>query len=243
MDKKLTKLIVFFAIIFPFSGNVFSQIQENQTKPVAIQPGKGNTPPSDAIILFNGGDLNKFTGVKENTPVLWNKRGSGFTVVPNTGNIQSKQNFSDIQLHIEFKIPRSAIKNEGQKSGNSGIYLMGKYEIQVLNSYEKETSPYGQAGAIYGQYPPLVNASLKPGKWQEYDIIFMAPEYNKNGELKNPPYLTVFHNGILIHNHVEVKGPTAAHNSDLPENSDSGPLMLQDHNNKVSYRNIWIREL
>jgi len=243
MDRKLTKWIVFIAIAYVFSGTVFSQIQENQPEPVSIQPAKRNTPPSDAIILFDGNDLNKFTGVKENTPVLWEKRGSRFTVVPNTGNIQSKQYFSDIQLHIEFKIPRSARKKEGQKSGNSGIYLMGKYEIQVLNGYKNETSPYGQAGAIYGQYPPLINASFKPGEWQEYDIIFMAPKYNENGELETPPYLTVFHNDILIHNNVEVKGPTAAHNSDLPDNSESGPLMLQDHKNKVSYRNIWIREL
>ena len=120
---------------------------------------------------------------------------------------------------------------------------MGKYEVQVLNSYEKETYPKGQAGAVYEQYAPLVNASLKPGKWQVYDIVFRAPIFNSNGSSTKPPYLTVFHNGVLIQDHVEVQSPTTSYNKDLPEGTAKGPLMLQEHNNEVSYRNIWLREL
>ncbi|HKJ79554.1 MAG TPA: DUF1080 domain-containing protein, partial [Prolixibacteraceae bacterium] len=136
-----------------------------------------------------------------------------------------------------------AKKKEGQKAGNSGIYIMGKYEVQVLNSFENETYTDGQAGAVYKQYPPMVNASLRPGKWQEYDIVFEAPEYDDKGNLEKPPFITVFHNGVLVQNHVEVQGPTTAYNEQLPENAEKGPLLLQDHNNKVSFRNIWIREL
>jgi hypothetical protein len=225
------------------TGVVFSQEQKNQIKPAIINPVKRKKPPSDAVILFDRGNLNKFSSVKENTSVPWKVSGAIFRVVPNTGNIQTKQSFGDIQLHIEFKIPRTANKKEGQKSGNSGIYIMGKYEVQVLNSYEKETYPDGQAGAVYEQYPPLVNASLKPGKWQVYDIIFKAPEFNDNDSLIKPPCLTVFQNGVLIQNNVEVLGPTTSYNKELPEKAEKGPLLLQEHNNEVSYRNIWVREL
>lgn len=239
----LTKSLVIFMTMLLFSGNLFSQEQKSNIKPGVIQPAKKNRPPSDALVLFNRGDLNKFASAKENTAVPWKIRGAKFTVVPQTGDIQTKQVFGDIQLHIEFRIPQTAKKNEGQKSGNSGIYIMGKYEVQVLNSYENETYSDGQAGAVYEQYPPLVNASLKPGKWQKYDIVFNAPQYSKDGDLEKPPYITVFHNGVLIQNHVEVQGPTTSYNKELPEKAEKGPLLLQEHNNEVSYRNIWIREL
>ena len=241
--KQVTKFSLIFILTLLASSVVFSQEQKNQIKPTVIKPGKGNKPPLDAVILFDRGNLNQFSSVKENSSVPWKVSGAIFTVVPGTGNIQTKQYFGDIQLHIEFKIPRSAIKREGQKSGNSGIYFMGKYEVQVLNSFENETYPKGQAGAVYEQYPPLVNASLKPGKWQFYDIVFKAPEFNNNGNMIKPPYLTVFHNGVLIQSHVEVLGPTTSYNKELPEKAAKGPIMLQEHNNDVSYRNIWVREL
>jgi hypothetical protein len=243
MNGIVTRFSVFLTLTLLASGVVFSQEQKNQIKPTIIKPAKRNKPPSDAVILFDRGNLNQFSSVKENTSVPWKVRGAIFTVVPGTGDIQTKQLFGDIQLHVEFKIPRSAQKREGQKSGNSGIYFMGKYEVQVLNSYINETYPKGQAGAVYEQYAPLVNASLKPGEWQVYDIVFKAPTFDNNGSLIKPPYLTVFHNGVLIQNHVEVSGATTSYNKELPEKTAKGPLMLQEHNNDVSYRNIWIREL
>jgi hypothetical protein len=243
MKEIATKFLVILALTLLASVNVFSQEQKNQMKPVVIKPAKRNKPPSDAVILFDRGNLNQFSSVKDSTSVPWKVRGAVFTVVPGTGNIQTKQLFGDIQLHIEFKIPKSAKKRVGQKSGNSGIYLMGKYEVQVLNSFGNETYPKGQAGAVYEQYAPLVNASLKPGKWQVYDIVFEAPEFNNNGSLTKSPYLTVFHNGVLIQNHVKVLDPTTSYNKELPEKAVKGPIMLQEHNNAVSYRNIWVRKL
>lgn len=243
MKGLVTKLSVIFAWTLFASVNAFSQEQKNQIKPAIIEPVKRNNPPSDAVILFHRNNLNQFSSVKDSTPVPWKVRGTIFTVVPGTGSIQTKQLFGNIQLHVEFKIPRTAKKRVGQDSGNSGIYLMGKYEVQVLNSFENETYTKGQAGAVYAQYAPLVNASLKPGKWQVYDIVFKAPEFSSNGSLKRAPCLTVFHNGILIQNHVEVSGPTTSYNKELPEKEEKGPLMLQEHNNDVSYRNIWVREL
>lgn len=243
MKRILTKFSVIFTMTLLVSGAVFSQEPKNQIKPKIIKPVKRNKPPSDAIILFDRGNLDKFSSVKENAKVPWKIRGAIFTVVSGSGSIQTKQDFGDFQLHVEFKIPRTAKKKEGQKSGNSGIYIMGKYEVQVLNSYENETYPDGQAGAVYEQYPPLVNASLEPAKWQRYDIVFNAPKYNNDGNLEKPPYLTVFHNGVLIQNHVKVLGPTTSYNKELPEKAEKGPIMLQEHNNDVSYRNIWVREL
>lgn len=243
MKRIFYKFSIIFISALLAAGALFSQEQSNQAKPAAIIPGKRHKPPSDAVILFDKGNLNQFSSLKENTSVPWKVRHAFFTVVPGTGNIQTKQHFGDIQLHIEFKIPKDAKKRQGQKSGNSGIYFMGKYEVQVLNSFENDTYPKGQAGAVYEQYAPLVNASLKPGKWQIYDIVFEAPKYNEKGNLINPPFLTVFHNGVLIQNHVEVSAPTTSYNKELPEKTMKGPLMLQEHNNNVSYRNIWVREL
>lgn len=242
--KIIRRTIVLFALaILLFPGALFSQNKSDEPKPPVVEPVKRNNPPSDAIILFNRGSLDNFVSIHDNKAAPWKVSGRHFTVVPETGNIQTREQFGDMQLHIEFNIPRDAKNKEGQKAGNSGIYIIGKYEVQVLNSYKNETYTDGQAGAVYRQYPPMVNASAKPGKWQEYDIVFEAPEYDENGKLKQSPYITVFHNGVLVQNHVEVQGPTTAYNEDLPETAEKGPLMLQDHNNKVKYRNIWIRKL
>lgn len=211
-------------------------------QPEVIDPAEEWNAPSDAVILFNGGNLDKFESITGG-PVKWTVEGDYFTIKPGTGNIHTKDHFGDMQLHIEWRTPTEDIGKKDQANGNSGIYLMGKYEVQVLNSYRNETYPDGQAGAIYLQHPPMVNASRAPGEWQVYDIVFKAPVYNSDGTEEEPGRVTVFHNGVLIQYNAEIKGPTIAYNEELPVNATKGPLMLQDHENRVSFRNIWIREL
>ncbi len=210
--------------------------------PNVIVPGDKDHPPSDAIILFNGSNLDEWTSQKDEA-AGWVVSDGILTVKPGSGVIKTKRKFEDCQLHIEFRTP-SEIKGEGQGRGNSGIFLQGRYEVQVLDSYDNVTYSNGQAGSIYKQYMPLVNASKKPGEWQTYDIIFTAPHFDKDNTLKTPAYVTVLHNGVLIQNHVELKGSTQyigapAYNAHPFQES----LMLQDHGNTVSYRNIWIREI
>ncbi len=219
--------------------------QEELPQPVVVQPAMKGKAPSDAIVLFNKDSLDNFENVSDGTAPSWKVRGNKFTVVPGSDNIQTKEKFGDCQLHIEWQTPKKDVKEgkQGQQNGNSGIYLMGKYEVQVLNSYINQTKPQSQAGAIYGQHPPLVNASIRPGKWQTYDIIFTAPQFNTDGTVKTPGYLTVIHNGVLVQNHAEIQGPTTAHNKNTPDDAGELPLMLQHHKNEVSYRNIWIRRL
>ncbi len=219
--------------------------KEQLPQPVVVQPVIKGKVPSDAIMLFDKGSLDNFVNVKDGTAAAWKVQGKKFTVVPGTDNIQTKEKFGDCQLHVEWKTPKKDVKEgkQGQQNGNSGIYLMGKYEVQVLNSYINQTNPMGQAGALYSQYPPLVNASIQPGKWQTYDIIFTAPRFNADGRVKTPGYLTVIHNGVLVQNHVEIQGPTTAYNKNTPDDANELPLMLQHHKNEVSYRNIWIRKL
>lgn len=232
----------------------FAQEQEKSlTEPPVIQPGKKSKAPSDAIVLFDQGNLNKFESIVEGatvssldgTEAQWKVSGRKFTVIPGTPNIQTKEMFGDCQLHIEWKTPRKDVKagKKGQECGNSGIYLMGKYELQVLNSFENTTNYDQQAGAVYRQHVPLVNASLAPGKWQVYDIIFTAPRFNPDGSKSSAGYFTVFHNGVLIQNHVEIKGSSWAGNEKTKITDPELPLMLQNHQNEVSFRNIWIRKL
>ncbi len=223
-------------------GATFVYAQEEQTAPKAITPGENNVPPSDAIVLFDGSSLDQFEKLNGEA-ADWKVSNGILTVNPGKGSIHTKKEFGDIQLHIEWRTPPEAADLEGQKAGNSGIYLMGKYEVQVLNSYHKETYADGQAGAIYEQYPPLVNASKRAGEWQVYDIVFRTPRFGQDGSESTAGKVTVFHNGILIQDHSALQGPTRAYNKDLPPKAEKGPLMLQDHSNAVSYRNIWIREL
>ncbi len=159
-----------------------------------------------------------------------------------SGGIETKQKFGDFQLHIEWRTPAEVV-GEGQGRGNSGIFMMGKYELQVLDSYVSKTYSNGQAGSIYKQGIPLVNACKGPGEWQTYDVIFMAPEFTEKGSLKSPASITVLHNGVLIQNNFIIKGPTEYNRIPKYEAHGKGPLMLQDHGNPVSYRNIWVREL
>ena len=237
MNKAVVLLPIFISLCLSVSAQ-FS------TKPAEITPSINKKPPSDANILFDKGNLDKFESM-DGAEAKWIVKGKKFTVNPGTGNILTKERFRDFQLHIEWRTPKKDVKEgkTGQKNGNSGIYIMGKYEVQVLNSFQNETDPDRQAGAVYKYHKPLVNASLEAGKWQTYDIIFTAPEFDMEGNVSNPGMLTVFHNGVLIQYNSKITKPTIAHNENLDLASPELPIMLQDHTNEVSYRNIWIRKL
>lgn len=205
-------------------------------EPPVVTPGQNGGPPSDAIVLFDGTDLSQWEG-GENWIVE-----NGYAIARQNG-ITSKQKFGDIQLHLEFATPE-VIEGSGQGRGNSGVYLMGRYEVQILDSYENPTYYDGQCGAIYKQHPPLVNASRKPGEWQTYDIIFTAPRFAEDGTLLKPAYVTVIHNGVVVQNHFEIEGTTAWH--EPPKYTPHGekePIHIQFHGNPVKFRNIWVREL
>ncbi len=234
-------------------------------EPAVVTPSdKPDAPPSDAIVLFDGKDLSHWHKPKYSyggdmkgvattlanklynqsfTEAEWIVENGEMIVKPGSGAIETKQSFGDVQLHVEWLAPIDEGK-EGQAYSNSGIFLMGLYEVQVLNSYKNKTYPNGQAGAVYKQYMPLVNASRPPGEWQKYDIIFHAPRFNDQGEVTKPAKLMVFHNGVLIQNNIELKGPAiyigqpfyVAHPPEMP-------LILQDHGDKVRFKNIWVRPL
>jgi hypothetical protein len=216
--------------------------------PPVIDPGMASTQdspgraPSDAVVLFDGKDLSKWTH-KDGSAAKWKVENGYAEVVAKTGYIYTREAFGDCQLHVEFAEPIPA-KGENQDRGNSGVFLQGLYETQVLDSYQSKTYADGQAGAIYGQYPPLVNASRPPGQWQTYDIVFHGPRFDKDGKLLRPARETIFHNGVLVQDNVELSGPTA-HGKHPPyePQPEKLPLALQDHNHPVRYRNIWIREL
>lgn len=212
-------------------------------KPVVITSEAYGKLPSDAIMIYGGkSDFHNWKNVKGET-IAWKTKGRKLIAVGNTGNISTRQAFGDVQLHLEWASPRK-VEGEGQGRGNSGVFLMGLYEVQVLDSYDNETYYNGQAGSVYKQYVPLANACRKPGKWQTYDIFFTAPKFSDDKKLVSPAYLTVVHNGILVQNHVELKGPTAyIGQPNYVFHAAKLPLMLQDHGNPVSYRNIWVREL
>jgi hypothetical protein len=217
--------------------------------PPVVTPGATvGAPPSDAIILFDGKDLSRWAhqGTGANAGKLidtkWLVKDGYFEVAQGNGSLVSRESFGDIQLHVEWASPIE-VKGNSQGRGNSGIIIMGLYEVQVLDTYNNPTYADGQAGAIYGQWPPLANVARKPGEWQTYDIVFESPKF-ENGKLVKPAYQTVFWNGVIVHNRKEVMGPMIyrgvpeykAHDAEMP-------IMLQDHNNPVRYRNIWVRRL
>ncbi|MBC7826838.1 MAG: DUF1080 domain-containing protein [Chitinophagaceae bacterium] len=208
-----------------------------------ITPGKTQAdPPSDAIVLFNGQDASQWVDTAGKS-VKWNVSNGALTVVPKEGMIKTKQKFGDCQLHIEWRSP-SEVKGEGQGRGNSGIFLMERYELQVLDSYESKTYVNGQAGSIYKQLPPMVNATRGPGEWQTYDVIFTAPRFYENGLIKSQAIITVFHNGVLVQNHMALWGSTQyIGTAKYEKHGEKESISLQDHGNPVSFRNIWIREL
>lgn len=214
-----------------------------EPEPPVVTPGTHCTPPSDAVVLFDGQDLSQWENTKGEA-AAWTVHEGIVTCKPRTGAIRTKQGFGDCQLHLEWKTPVDTAGLKGQARGNSGVFLQGKYEVQVLDSYKNRTYSNGQAASIYKQHIPLVNASRPPGEWQSYDIFYTAPRFNDNGTLKSPAYITVLHNGILVQHHSEVKGPTVYIGDPKYEaHEDKLPLSLQDHGNHISYRNIWIREL
>jgi hypothetical protein len=243
--KKLNLIII--ANLFIMTA--FGQAQKNPEStelwspvPPVVTPGDGVKPPSDAVILFDGTNLNEWTDDK-GEPAGWTVADGCMTVKSGSGIIKTKRGFGDCQLHIEWRTP-AEVKGEGQGRGNSGIFLQNRYELQVLDSYDNKTYTNGQAGSIYKQSIPLVNACRKPGEWQTYDIIYQAPRFSENGRVAVPAHITVLQNGVLIQNHTEIRGTTPY--IGLPEyisHSMKEPLSLQDHGNPVSYRNIWIREL
>jgi uncharacterized membrane protein len=205
-------------------------------------PGVPAKPPSDAVLLFDGRNLDSWRSV-DGSPARWLVRSGYMQVAPGTGAIRTVREFGDVQLHIEWASPSPAL-GEDQDRGNSGVFFMGRYEVQVLDSYGSHTYPDGQAAAVYGQYPPLVNASRAPGEWQSYDIVFRRPRFAGDGSLRRSATLTVFHNGVLVQDGVTLTGPTA-HQSrpGYTRHPDKLPISLQDHAHPVRFRNIWIREL
>ncbi|KPK62962.1 MAG: hypothetical protein AMS21_07000 [Gemmatimonas sp. SG8_38_2] len=210
--------------------------------PPVVAPGESGAPPSDAVVLFDGMDLTGWSH-EGGGEARWRVAEGVMTVAPGTGSIRTRQGFGDVQLHIEWRTP-AEVSGEGQGRGNSGIFLMERYELQVLDSYDNRTYSNGQAGSIYKQHIPQVNASRAPGEWQSYDVVFTAPRFGTDGALVSPAYMTVFHNGVLIHNHVELRGPTRyIGEPEYEAHADRVPLELQDHGNPVSYRNIWVREI
>jgi hypothetical protein len=205
-------------------------------EPKVIEPGANGSPPSDAIVLFDGKDLSQWEGGD-----AWVVK-DGYAEV-HKRDIRTKQRFGDYQLHLEFATP-AVVKGEGQGRGNSGVYLADRYEVQILDSYGNKTYFDGQCGSIYKQTPPMVNACRKPGEWQAYDILFTAPRFHPDGLVERPGYVTLFHNGVCVLNHFELLGSTAYDKPPSYEkHSEKMPILLQNHGNPLRYRNIWIREL
>lgn len=211
-------------------------------KPTKVTPGDAvGGAPSDAVVLFNGTSLDGWSS-KDGSAPTWALRDGYMETVPGAGPIVSRQGFGDVQLHVEWATPSEAI-GTGQNRGNSGVYLMSTYEVQVLDSYENVTYADGQAAAIYGQHPPLVNASRGPGAWQRYDIVFRRPRF-RGPELIAPARMTILHNGVLVHDAAPVWGPTNwLQYGRYVAHADRLPLMLQDHEHPVRFRNIWVRPL
>ena len=214
--------------------------------PKVVTPGETNdAPPADALVLFNGSDLDQWSVPDDSN---WEIKDGALTIKPTEeklerpSNMATKESFGDFQLHIEWKAPEK-IEGEGQRRGNSGIFLQSRYELQIQDCYQNPTYVNGQAGSIYKQTAPLVNPCRPPGEWQTYEVFYTAPRFDDIGLLLSPGYVTVVHNGVLIQNHTEIKG--SIRHVGLPYYTPHGdmPLLIQDHGNPVSFRNIWIRSL
>ena len=220
--------------------------------PRIVTPGRTDgAPPSDAIVLFDGRNLDEWTSVKDHSAAQWTVSDGMLTVNKGTGNIETKRSFTNYQLHLEWRIPEG-ITGEGQARGNSGVFLASTgpgdagYEIQILDSYNNKTYVNGQAAAIYKQYPPLVNAMRRPGEWQTYDIVWIAPTFRDDGSVATPASVTAFHNGVLVQNHVLLKGETLYIGPASYRKHGAAPIKLQAHGDPsppISFRNIWVREV
>jgi hypothetical protein len=251
--KKFTKS---FDSLTPMQQNMFFTNVKHIMDPevTKIEPGINDSdPPSDAIVLFNGKDLNEWEeitwgpgGPGEKKPITWIMKDGGMQPTSSSGTAQTKRVFRDFQLHIEWKTPAGLPATvTGQDRGNSGVIIQGNYEVQILDSYSNRTYRNGQAGAVYMQYAPLVNPSRKEGVWQTYEIIYTAPRFKDNATYFTPPRITIIYNGVLVQNNVAIQGPTVFPGIPqyiIKEHGD-GPIQLQQHGNPTTFRNIWIREL
>ncbi|HYW80064.1 MAG TPA: DUF1080 domain-containing protein [Thermoguttaceae bacterium] len=240
MKKRTCVSFVVVAVVascfgaFASAGEYLTGIQ--WAEPAIIDPGGPEKAPSDAIVLFDGTDLSQFDGAEK-----WTVEDGAIVAGP--GGIRSKAEFGDCQVHIEFA-SASEVKGDGQGRSNSGVFLMGRYELQVLDSYDNVTYFDGQCGSIYKQHPPLVNACRGPGEWQSYDIIWKTPQFDDEGKLVSPAIITVLQNGVLIQNHFELLGDTPYNRPpEYKAHPDKGPISLQYHGNPVRFRNIWVREV
>jgi len=265
MHRQFLKVFCLSSLVVA-SAQLSSQqaAQDTQTKPkpeetevwqpvpkVVTPATESNAPPSDAIVLFDGKNVDEWVNVKDKAPALWDVHDGVMTVNKAGGSIETRRRFRNYQLHVEYRIP-SSISGTGQGRGNSGVFLASTglgddgYELQVLDGYNNPTYVNGMAGSIYKQSIPLVNASRRPGEWQTYDVAWTAPTFNDDGSLKTPAYVTVLFNGILVQNHFELKGQTLYIGKPFYRKYDSAPIKLQAHGDKsepMSFRNIWVREL
>jgi hypothetical protein len=238
MTRTLT-VVVWMAVLSVSAAN--SPAAEYLTgiewqEPKVIDAGKPGGPPSDAVVLFDGTDKSQWKGAEK-----WTVEDGALVAGP--GEVESTPVFGDCQVHVEWA-SATEIKGSGQGRSNSGVFLMGRYELQVLDSYENPTYFDGQCGAIYKQHPPLVNATRKPGEWQTYDIIWTGPRFDADKKLVSPAYITVLHNGVLVQNHFALEGDTPFNRAPKYEaHPDKGPIRLQYHGNPVKFRNIWVREI
>ncbi len=258
--KKLTSTFAFLLVSAGFTFAQNQPVKQNPESteiwapvPPVVTPGvysantAGTTPPSDAIVLFDGKNADNWVANKgynptnSTDPLQWPVQ-NGVLYSSKSSSAMTKQQFGDMQLHIEFQTP-SKVEGNGQGRGNSGIFLQGRYEIQVLDNYENPTYVNGMVGSIYKQAIPLANPSRKPGEWQSYDIIYLAPRFNKAGLMLEPAYVTVMLNGVLVQNRTAIRGTTEYIGYPKVQPHDKGPLILQDHGNPVGFRNIWVREL
>ncbi len=253
MKKSVT---IFFFFIICFAQAQESVFKKDFTKPEAteiwehrpkiITPGAGTTPPSDAIVLFDGKNMDNRVMAKDISPSKWVLENVIMTVKIGTADIKTKQKFGDCQLHIEFKFPAdSKYSADRNNAGNSGVFLRERYEVQIFDSYHDETPLYAndQTGSIYKQVIPMANASGKPGEWDMFDIYYTSPRFRENGSLEKPAYITVVHNGVLTLNHFEIQGTIEYIGIPKYELHDKSSVRLQVHGSAVSFRNIWIREL
>ena len=258
--------VLAFASLLAFAAPLFARHQSTpqnarpedtevwEPVPPVVTPGANNTaPPSDAIVLFDGKNLDEWVTNRDKSPAKWNVTDGVLTVnkAKDSGNIETKRTFKDYQLHLEWKVPEN-ITGSGQARGNSGVFLASTgpgddgYELQILDSYNNKTYVNGQAASIYKQGIPLANPSRKPGEWQTYDIVWTAPTFNDDGLLKTPAYVTVLFNGVLVQNHFQLKGQTLYIGHPFYKKYDTAPIKLQAHGDKsepISFRNIWVREL
>jgi hypothetical protein len=266
MVRQTPKLFHLFSLLVVLSAQLSAQqtTQNAETKPkpedtevwqpvpkVVTPSSECNAPASDAMVLFDGKNVDEWVNVKDKAPALWDVHDGVMTVNKAGGSIETKRRFKNYQLHIEYRIPAS-ITGTGQGRGNSGVFLASTglgddgYELQVLDGYNNPTYVNGMAGSIYKQSIPLVNASRKPGEWQTYEVAWTAPTFNDDGSLRTPAYVTVFFNGILVQNHFELKGQTLYIGKPFYKKYDSAPIKLQAHGDEsepISFRNIWVREL